>query len=151
DHAHDLTGKRVAVIGTGASAVQLVPEIATRVKELHVFQRTPIWVAPRIESALKPGSPRRFAPVRALLRAGSELQLEALTFLIVNYRLTRPIVRMIERAIRSWMRSQVSDPRKAEALIPRYGLGCKRPATSNTYLATFNRRNVTLVTRPIER
>lgn len=154
DHRHDLAGKRVAVIGTGASAVQLVPEIATRVAELKVFQRTPIWVAPRLDGKLNPESrwsPRRSAVVRRALRSISEMNLEALTFLIVNYRITRPLVRVIENAIRAWMRRQVRDPKTAESLVPAYGLGCKRPATSNSYLQTFNRDNVSLVTQPIVR
>lgn len=153
DHAQDLTGKRVAVIGTGASAVQIVPDIAGRVAHLSVFQRTPIWVAPRLDGPLPQSAwaPRRFRAVRWALRAASELNLETLTFLIVNYRRTGPVVRAIENAVRWWMRRQVRDPKVAEQLVPAYGLGCKRPATSNTYLATFNRGNVALVTSPIQR
>ena len=154
DHSHDLSGQRVAVIGTGASAVQLVPEIAPRVAQLCVFQRTPIYVAPRMDAPLQPESRwslRRFAIVRRVLRAISETNLEALTFLIVNYRWTRPIARMVEGSVRWWMRRQVRDADTAARLLPRYALGCKRPATSNSYLATFNRDNVSLVTSPIER
>lgn len=152
DHGYDLSAKRVAVIGTGASAVQIVPEIAPRVARLLVFQRTPIWVAPRWDAARAPGSPRsarRSFAVRRTLRALSELQLELLTFLVVNHRAMRPIVRLVQRNVRGWMRRQLRDPETAARLLPRYGLGCKRPATSNGYLAAFNRDNVALVTRPI--
>ena len=152
DHAYDLSARRVAVIGTGASAVQIVPEIAPRVARLLVFQRTPIWVAPRWDAPLAPGSPRslrRLPAVRRALRALSESQLELLTFLIVNYRAARPVVRLVERSVRSWMRRQVRDPATAARLLPDYGLGCKRPATSNAYLAAFNRDDVALVTSPI--
>ncbi len=154
DHACDLSKQRVAVIGTGASAVQLVPEIAPRVAHLSVFQRTPIWVAPRMDAPVAPRSPmspRRLSVVRRTLRALSEAQLELLTFLIVNYRSMRPVVGLVQRALRGWMRRQLRDPATAALLLPAYGLGCKRPATSNRYLATFNRDNVTLVTRPISR
>ena len=154
DQAYDLSAKRVAVIGTGASAVQLVPEIAPRVAHLSVFQRTPIWVAPRREAPLDRGSPRslrRFASVRRALRAFSEFEIAVLTFLIVNYRPMRPVVRLVERGVRAWMRREVRDPDTMARLLPSYGLGCKRPATSNRYLATFNRDNVSLVTRPIAR
>lgn len=68
EHEHDLSGKRVAVIGTGASAVQIVPEIAEHVAQLTVFQRTPIWVSPRMDGPLKLGSSKLWAPVRWALR-----------------------------------------------------------------------------------
>jgi cation diffusion facilitator CzcD-associated flavoprotein CzcO len=153
DHAYDLSAKRVAVIGTGASAVQIVPEIAPRVGRLAVFQRTPIWVAPRPDAPLAPGrmSPRRFAAVRKALRAWSETRIELLTFLVVNYGMMRPIARLIQRHTLGWMRRQVRDADTAARLLPTYGLGCKRPAISNTYLAAFNRDNVALVTQPIAR
>jgi cation diffusion facilitator CzcD-associated flavoprotein CzcO len=154
DHAHDLEGKRVALIGTGASAVQIVPAVASQVSHLSVFQRTPIWVAPRPDSPVAPASRRslrRRAAVRKALRALSETQLELLTFVVVNYRMTRPVLRLLERITLGWMRRQTRSAELADVRLPTYGLGCKRPATSNTYLATFNRANVALVTRPISR
>jgi cation diffusion facilitator CzcD-associated flavoprotein CzcO len=153
EHDYELASKRVAVIGTGASAVQVVPEIAPLVAQLRVFQRTPIWVGPRLDRALNGGrlSPRRMALIRRLLRLASESGLEFLTFSIVNYRRLPFIVRLVQRSVRAWMRRQVNDQRTADRLLPGYGLGCKRPATSNEYLAAFNRENVGLVTQPIER
>jgi cation diffusion facilitator CzcD-associated flavoprotein CzcO len=154
DHDHDLTSKRVALIGTGASAVQVVPEIAPLVAELRVFQRTPIWISPKLDRPIQPGprlSLRRFSMIRALLRLASESGLELVTFSIVNYRRFPFVVRLVQRSIRSWMRRQVRDEGTAAKLVPRYGLGCKRPTISNTYLAAFNRDNVHLVTQPIER
>lgn len=154
DHGYDLTGKRVAVVGTGASAVQIVPEVAPRAAHLSVFQRTPIWVAPRWDVPLDRGAPRslrRYRPVRTALRAFSEAQIELATFALVNYRTMRPVLRLVERRVRAWMRGQVRDAETAEQLLPAYGLGCKRPTTSNGYLAAFNRDNVSLVTRPITR
>jgi cation diffusion facilitator CzcD-associated flavoprotein CzcO len=154
DHGYDLTSRRVAVIGTGASAVQIVPEIAPRVAQLSVFQRTPIWVSPKFDRAVETGSRwslRRYAVVRRTLRAVSEAGLEFLTFSIVNYRRFPFVVRLVQRLVRGWMRRQVRDAETAARLIPDYGLGCKRPTISNTYLAAFNRENVRLVTRPIQR
>ena len=154
DHDYDLSEKRVAVIGTGASAVQIVPRIARHVARLSVFQRTPIWVGPRPDGALNHRSalaPRRFAPVRWILRFFSELTLDGLTFSIVNYRRLPFFVRGVQRGVRFMMRRQVKDPEVAAKLLPSYALGCKRPASSNTYLRTFNRDNVALVTEPIER
>ena len=154
DHGHDLAGRRVAVIGTGASAVQIVPEIAAMVSRLTVFQRTPIWVSfrpdrplgRRLRSAL-----HRFAPLRLLFRALSETGIEALTFAIVYYRRLPFIVRGVQAAVRAFMRRELRDPELAARLIPEYELGCKRPATSNTYLKAFRRENVALVTDPIDR
>lgn len=154
DHDHDLTGKRVAVIGTGASAVQVVPEVAPLVERLSVFQRTPIWISPRLDKPLAPGSSwslRRFRAVRALSRFGFEAALDLVTFSLVNFRRFPFLVRLVERRVRAWMRRQVHDKATADKLIPSYGLGCKRPTISNTYLAAFNRENVELVTAPIER
>ena len=154
DHDYDLTLKRVAVIGTGASAVQIVPEIAPLVQQLEVYQRTPIWVAPRPDRPMQPGSRlslRRFSVIRSLLRLASESSLEFLTFSIVNYRRLPFVVRLVQRSVRFWMRRQVEDPKTAAKLVPRYVVGCKRPTISNRYLPAFNRDNVHLVTQPIER
>jgi len=153
DHGYDLTSKRVAVIGTGATAVQVVPEIAPLVTQLAVFQRTPIWIAPKLDRTLSGSrsSLRQFAFIRKILRVVSESGLEFLTFSIVNYRRFPFVVRLVQRSLRTMMRRQVSDRSTADVLVPRYGLGCKRPAISNEYLPTFNRGNVRLVTQPIER
>jgi cation diffusion facilitator CzcD-associated flavoprotein CzcO len=154
DHSYDLGQKRVAVIGTGASAVQIIPEIADTVKNLYVFQRTPIWVGPRPDRMLN----RHFkvclhhiAPLRYLLRALSESCIEGLTFAIVNYRRFPIIVRGIRGYVRSFMRRELQNPALEARLIPEYELGCKRPATSNTYLRTFRRANVALITDGIDR
>lgn len=150
NHGHDLALKRVAIVGTGASAVQIVPEIAALVAELRVFQRTPIWISPRPDGALPPDrrvSPRR----RSWSRLASEASLELLTFAIVNFRRLPFLVRLVQRWLRASMLRQVADRETAEKLLPRYGLGCKRPAPSNEYLRAFNRANVRLVTQPIER
>jgi cation diffusion facilitator CzcD-associated flavoprotein CzcO len=154
DHSYDLSQKRVAVIGTGATAVQIVPEIANTVDNLYVFQRTPIWVGPRLDRQLN--RPLKFclhhiAPLRYLLRALSEGGIEALTFAIVNYRCFPFIVRGIQGRIRSFMRRELQSPALEARLIPDYELGCKRPTTSNTYLRAFGRENVALITDGIDR
>ena len=153
DHDYAIEGKRVAIIGTGASAVQIVPCIAPKVGHLSVFQRTPAWVAPRPDYKLNPKSafaPRKLRIVRAPLRFVSELSLEALTVAIVNYKRFPFFVRGVGALVRYSMRRQLDSPELAKKLVPTYGLGCKRPATSNTYLRAFNRTNVRLVTDPIE-
>jgi cation diffusion facilitator CzcD-associated flavoprotein CzcO len=154
DHDYDLTSKRVAVIGTGASAVQVIPEIAPQVAQLLVFQRTPIWISPRLDRRLQPPTGlalRRFAAMRSLLRFVSESSLEFVTFSIVNYRRFPWVVRLVQQGVNGWMQRQVNAPDTAARLMPDYGLGCKRPTASNTYLPTFNRDNVRLITQPLDR
>ena len=153
DHTHELSGARVAVIGTGASAVQIVPAIAQQVAHLSVFQRTAIWISPRFDYALGPQSARtlpRLAPVRLLRRFLSELRLEVLTFATVNFQRLPLIVRTVQACLRLLMRRQIDDRELADRLIPDYGLGCKRPTSSNTYLRTFNLPHVELVTDNLE-
>lgn len=155
DHDLDLAGKRVAVIGTGATSLQLVPELADVVGHLDVYQRTPIWVAPKVDFAF--GPLHRFALrqplVRFGLRASGTFAAEAgLGGLMALPEAVGSVVRgQAERRLRRWMRSQVDDPATRDALTPRYGLGCKRPSMSNRYLRTFNQSHVDLVTEPIER
>jgi cation diffusion facilitator CzcD-associated flavoprotein CzcO len=155
DHDHDLSGKRVAVVGTGASAVQIVPTIAPRVERLDVYQRTPIWVAPKFDPKIPPAVKRLFASV-PLAQRGARAVASAITefiliFMVVHYRRAPFVPRVAEAYCKSHLRRQVRDPELRRRLTPRYGLGCKRPSVSNHYLRAFNRPNVELVTDRIER
>lgn len=154
DPAHQVHGKRVGVIGTGASAIQVVPEIARDVEKLTVFQRTPIWISPRPDKPLRHTgitAVRRFVVVRWLKRFLSEGMIEVFTFAIVNFKRLPFLVAIGELYLRMTMRGQVRDRALRAKLMPDYGLGCKRPATSNRYLRTFNRDNVELETDGIDR
>lgn len=131
------------------SGFQVVPALASKVTQLTVFQRTPIWVAPRPDGPLDSGYTKRWGVVRSILRFLSELRIEFLTFGITNYSWCKWPISVVEAALRGSMRRQVRDETTREGLIPKYGLGCKRPATSNTYLKSFNQPNVELVTTPI--
>lgn len=151
DHRQDLRGKRVAIIGTGASAVQVIPEIASRVEHLTVFQRTPIWCLPRPDLPL-PLAARLALKVpggRTLTRLVSQTYVEFTFPLAAHYHRSLPTAAIGERAGLAHLRRQVKDPAIRAALTPKYALGCKRPSFSNDYLATFNRSNVTLETDPI--
>jgi cation diffusion facilitator CzcD-associated flavoprotein CzcO/pimeloyl-ACP methyl ester carboxylesterase len=145
NHDYDLTGKRVAVIGTGASAVQIVPEIAPIVKQLDVYQRSPAWVPPhsgRLTSALERMLLRTVPAVQRLPRAEVYYQRELFAIGWTKWR--RPVA-VLEAVCRAHLRRQVHDPAVRRKLTPDYRLGCKRPTPSNTYLPTFNRGNVELV------
>lgn len=151
DHSADLTSKRVAVIGTGASAVQVIPEIAPIAKQLTVFQRTPIWCFPKLDVALP--APARWAMRvpggMALQRLASQAYVEATFPIAAQYFTVFPLAKRMEKAGRAYLRRQVRDPQVRAQLTPRYAVGCKRPGFHNTYLSTFNRDNVRLVTEPI--
>lgn len=153
DHGQDLTGKRVAIIGTGASAVQIVPEIAPIVKQLHVYQRTPIWCFPKFDWPLP--APARWAMRipggKTLQRWLSQAYVEVTFPLSAQYYTVFPLARWSKRLGRAMLRRQVADPEVRAKLTPNYAVGCKRPAFHNTYLATYNRPNVELVTEPIDK
>jgi cation diffusion facilitator CzcD-associated flavoprotein CzcO len=153
DHGEDLRGRRVAIIGTGASAVQVIPSIAPEVGKLTVLQRTPIWCLPKPDGRIGPRARRLLSRVPGAQRAARAL---SQTYVELNFPLPAhfhgviPLASGAERIGLSHLRRQVRDPAVREKLTPRYGLGCKRPSFSNQYLKTFNRPNVELETDPIE-
>jgi cation diffusion facilitator CzcD-associated flavoprotein CzcO len=155
DHDYDLWGKRVAVVGTGASAVQIIPAIARGVAQLDVYQRTPIWISPKPDPKIPRWVKRLFARLPFTEQIARHVTSAATEFIIVfmtlNFSRFPFIVRAVERRNRRFIASQVKDPELRRKLTPDYGMGCKRPSVSNHYLRTFNRENVELVTEPIDR
>ncbi|MBE1546289.1 cyclohexanone monooxygenase [Mycobacterium sp. OAS707] len=153
DHGQDLTGKRVAIIGTGASAVQVIPEIAPIVKHLTVFQRTPIWCFPKLDVPLPPWSRRAMGLPggRTVQRLLSQAYVELTFPLAAQYFTVNPMAKNMSKVGEAYLRKQVKDPDVRDKLTPRYAVGCKRPGFHNTYLSTFNRDNVRLVTEPIDK
>ncbi|MHB8690336.1 MAG: flavin-containing monooxygenase [Solirubrobacteraceae bacterium] len=151
DHGHDLRGKRVAVIGTGASAIQFVPRIQSKVAQLHLFQRTPPWVLPRPEHRITGAEKLLLRRVPGLQRAirggiyfGGELGILGLAY---DQRLVKPIERLAVRHLHA----QVKDPELRLKLTPSYRLGCKRILGSSDYYPALTRPNAEVVTDPIER
>lgn len=155
DDSYDLQGKKAAVIGTGATAVQLIPEIALKLKELTVYQRTAIWVTPKQDGAIPPWLQKLFARVPITQRAARFVGSGALELLMVtavlHYRQAKRLNRLAESASKKHLARQVADPETRRKLTPDYDFGCKRPTFSNTYFPTFNRSNVSLETTPIDR
>ncbi|HQU26614.1 MAG TPA: NAD(P)/FAD-dependent oxidoreductase [Acidimicrobiales bacterium] len=151
DDAVELAGKRVAIVGTGASAVQVVPEVADVAAELTVFQRTPPWVLPHGGRAIPARTRalyRRLPPLQRLARLRHYLQRELLVLGFVKdpARLTRG-----EAMARAHLEAQVPDPDLRARLTPDYRLGCKRVLLSNDFYPALARSNVELVSEPIER
>ncbi|MFP4229452.1 MAG: flavin-containing monooxygenase [Salinivenus sp.] len=140
----DPSGRRVAVVGTGASAVQLVPALQPHVEHLTLFQRTPAWVVPHGNREIPPAVQDLFRRVPVLLRGWRgvlHLLREASGWLFWDPR----VARLVEPFVRYWMRSQIPDPDLRATLIPDYRLGCKRILHSDTYLAALSEPNVTVV------
>ncbi len=153
DHTVDLRGKHVAIVGTGASAVQVIPSIAPEAGHLTVFQRTPIWCLPKPDVALpRPArlALRRLPGAKRLSRLASQALVELTFPLAVHFHELLPTAGAGERIGLAHLRRAVKDPETREKLTPRYALGCKRPSFSNEYLQTFNRDDVTLETTVID-
>jgi len=150
-HDVDLTGKRVAVIGTGASAVQFVPQIAPTVGELIVFQRTAAWVLPKPDRAITEGARsvfRRLPVVQRMVRDATYWALEARA---IGFNGHPGLLRLGERLVARQITRQVADPQVQRRLLPDYRMGCKRVLIANDYYPTFNRDNVQLVDGGVER
>ena len=147
-HDVDLTGKRVAVIGTGASAIQFVPRIQPRVAQLDVFQRTPPWIMPRRDKAIGGWRRQLYRHVPALQRAhraATYLLREALHLPFRNARAAR----VVEWVAGRHMHVQVADPALRTKLQPHYRIGCKRILVSDDYYPALAQPNVALVTDAI--
>jgi cation diffusion facilitator CzcD-associated flavoprotein CzcO len=155
DDSADLEGKRVAIIGTGATAVQLIPELAAAAAHLTVFQRTPIWVTPKADRAMPRPVQRLFARMPLTQRAARRVNtavLEAIMVTgVVHYRHGKVFNRVAERIATRHLRRQVADPELRAKLTPDYSFGCKRPTFSNDYYRAFTRPHVDLETTSIDR
>lgn len=152
DHNYDLKGKKVAVIGTGASAIQFVPEIAKEVAELNLFQRTAPWVVPKPDRAFLDIEKKAFRHVplwqkatRASIYWSQELFLNM--FLSTDSRLG-PVAESLSKA---YARLTIKDPVKRAKVIPDYSIGCKRLLLSSNYFPALGRDNVNIVTDGIEK
>jgi cation diffusion facilitator CzcD-associated flavoprotein CzcO len=149
DHDYDFTGKRVAVIGTGASAVQIIPELVKQAEFVKVFQRTPGWVLPRLDGATPAAAQTLFAIVPAV----QELARQALfwgheitaTALVWN----TPLTGLVARLGKAHLHRQVKDPWLRRQLTPDFRPGCKRMLVSSDYYPALQRDNCKLIDWPI--
>jgi cation diffusion facilitator CzcD-associated flavoprotein CzcO len=150
DHDHDLDGKRVAVIGTGASAIQFVPAIAPDVEQMHVFQRTAPWIMPHTDrpiSARERQLYQRFPLLQKLVRGGIY---SARELLVLGFAKRPQLMGLVEKLARRHMDEQISDPVLRRKVEPGYTIGCKRILPSNRWYPALGRDNVELVTDGIE-
>ena len=146
DHDHDLTGERVAVIGTGASAIQFVPKIQPKVGRLHLFQRTPSWVMPDPDRPLTNFEHRLFERVPAAQRALRGLVYVLMEGTVLMTMVDKRLAKGMEAIARRHLRSQVRDPELRRKLTPRYTIGCKRITMSDSYYPALAQPNAEVVT-----
>ncbi|MGE0219703.1 flavin-containing monooxygenase [Mycolicibacterium sp.] len=151
DHSVDLTGKRVAVIGTGASAIQIVPEIVGQVGSLQLYQRTPAWVMPRPNNPIPERVRAVFATVpgtRAAMRAGIYWLHEAVGFAMTK----QPRLLKLGELAGTWnIRRSIKDRELRRKLTPDYTAGCKRILNSDTYYRAIADPRTEVVTERIAR
>jgi cyclohexanone monooxygenase len=150
DHKASLEGKRVAVIGTGASAIQFVPAIAERVASLKVFQRSAGYIIPRADRAYTEGEKARFRRMPWLMklhRLGIYLRYESRALAFTRFKSLMKVA--VGMQFKRQLKSQVQDPALRAKLVPNYPIGCKRMLLSSEYLATMSRPNLQLVTNGI--
>jgi cation diffusion facilitator CzcD-associated flavoprotein CzcO len=149
DHDYDFSGKRVAVIGTGASAVQIVPELVKQAEFVKVFQRTPGWVLPRLDGATPAAAKTLFAKVpaaqelaRQALFWGHEITATAMVW-------DTPLTGLVARLGKAHLRRAVKDPWLRRQLTPDFRPGCKRMLVSSDYYPALQRDNCKLIDWPI--
>jgi cation diffusion facilitator CzcD-associated flavoprotein CzcO len=150
DHSDDLSGKRVALLGSGATAVQVVPEIQPRLAKLHLFQRTPPWVIPHTDHPVAHRMRaiyRRLPALQKLSRAGIYALRESLAFGITR---DRRWLKATELNARLHLRRQVPDPELRRRLTPDYEIFCKRIILSNCWYPALQAPNVDLVSSGVQ-
>ncbi len=149
DHSVDLTGKSVAVIGTGASSIQFVPEIAKQAGQLYLFQRTPAWIIPRLDFAFSEKAKERFRRWSAASWAFRQFIFWLLEIRVLGFLGNRWMRGQGVELARRHLERQIPDPSLRAALTPKYEMGCKRVLISSDFYPALMKANVGLVTEPI--
>ncbi len=150
NHDFPLEGARVGIIGTGASAIQIVPAIAAKVGKLSLFQRTPAWILPKAERTFNSLERKLFARVPGyhyLLRKFLYWQFE-----LRAIGLLKPaLMRIPQKEAEALIRRDIRDPELQKEMTPQYTMGCKRVLLSNDFYPSLNRSNVEVISDTIER
>jgi cation diffusion facilitator CzcD-associated flavoprotein CzcO len=146
DHSFPLDGKVVAVVGTGASAIQIVPSIAPKVGRLLVYQRTPPWLMPKPDAPIPPWKRALYARAPIVQKLARQRIYWTRELLALGFVLEPRILKLGEKLSRRFVDRHIADRRLREKLVPRYAMGCKRILPTNDYLPALARSNVELVT-----
>lgn len=151
DHDHDITGKRVAVVGTGASAIQIVPAIQPRVAKLKVFQRTPPWIVPRrTDREITELEKRLYRAFPALTKIPRAVTYVARELLVLGLAKDPRLMKIPEAVALRHLRRQVRDPELRRKLTPDYSIGCKRILPSDDWYPALQQPNVELVDQGVK-
>jgi cation diffusion facilitator CzcD-associated flavoprotein CzcO len=151
NHDYDLTGKRVAVVGTGASAIQFVPRIAPAAAKLTIFQRTPPWIMPKPDHAMPGWAKTLFRVVPGAQRLYRDVIYWLLEARAAGFNGHPVLMRLASRIALAHMRKQVQDPELRRKLTPDYVMGCKRVLVANDYYPALTRDDVEVNTAGIAR
>jgi cation diffusion facilitator CzcD-associated flavoprotein CzcO len=146
DHSDDLSGKRVALLGSGATAVQVVPEIQARVERLHLFQRTPPWVIPHPDHAVARATRELYRRLPLLQTLSRGVVYGLRETMVLGIARDRRMLKAQELNARLHLRRQVADPELRRRLTPDYEIFCKRIILSNRWYPAIQEPNVDLVT-----
>jgi cation diffusion facilitator CzcD-associated flavoprotein CzcO len=149
DHSCDLRGKRVAVIGTGASAIQFVPKVAEEASSLRVFQRTPPWIQPKPDFVIPPWARRAFRYVPGAQRLFRDAIYWVLETRAVGFTISPKLMAPQEKVARTHLARQVPDPELRAKVTPDYTIGCKRILLSSDYYPALSQPHVDVVTSGI--
>ncbi|XID74305.1 flavin-containing monooxygenase [Alkanindiges sp. WGS2144] len=144
NHDYDLSGKRIAVIGTGASAIQFVPQIQPLAKELHVFQRTAPWVVPKPDMLLSEIGKSMIAKYPLIQKSWRNTVAQSLN--LINFGLRNPaVLKPVGEVFKQVLKAQVKDPELLKNVTPNFTIGCKRLLFANNYYPALQQPNVNLI------
>lgn len=143
-HDLDLTGKRIAVIGTGASAIQFIPEIQPQASQLYIFQRTAPWVLPKPDLKLNPSAQNTLARLPIIQRTWRSAVSQSLN--VINFGLRHPkCLKPVNVLAKQLLKTQVQNPSLRQAVTPNFDIGCKRLLFSNNYYPALQASNTQLI------
>ncbi|MEV0250951.1 NAD(P)/FAD-dependent oxidoreductase [Nocardia sp. NPDC050712] len=149
DHDYDFTGKKVAVVGTGASAVQIIPQLVEQAASVKVFQRTPGWVLPRVNRRTNPLLKQLYRQVPATESLARQVWFYGHESVALGVVWNTPLTRVVELVGKAQLRRQVKDPWLRRQLTPEFRAGCKRLLMTDDYYPALQRENCKLITWPI--
>jgi cation diffusion facilitator CzcD-associated flavoprotein CzcO len=150
DHGHDTAGRRVAVIGTGASAAQIVPELVKTVQNVALFQRSPSWMLPRVDKAFSDEEKRRFARSKIAARR-HRWEIYRAFERNISFRHGDPVADQLKALALSHLDYRIKDDELRAKLTPDYPFGCKRTLVTSDFYKAVVRDEVDLITEPIAR
>lgn len=151
EHDHDLTGKRVAVVGTGSTAVQVGPALAPIAGEITIYQREPGWIEPKHERAYTPRERWLYRHIPLAQRAHRLYLLAKANHRFTAYNARSRMQRKMQQLCTDFINTTIHDPEVRAAVTPDYAWGCKRPIVASTFYPSLNRDNVTLIPHAVTR